>query len=549
MARTPSQQRLFDALQTRYGAEVARAFLAAIDDITAAADLQRIIAAINAGNIEAAIAAMNIDAAAYSQLLDTLDAAYRAGGDGAISTLPALTDAAGARLVIRFDARNPRAEAWLRDNSAELVTRIQTEQRLAIRQALEAGMIRGENPRTTALDVVGRISRATGKREGGIIGLTQQQEVASRRALDELRSGDPAQLRAYLERGRRDKRFDRAVTKAIRENRPVDAATATKAATQYKNRLLALRGEMIGRTEAMTSLHSGQHEALLQAIDKGAITENQVRRVWNSAGDGRVRHTHAALDGQSVGLKEKFSSPSGAQLMYPGDASAPASERINCRCTVTTKVDFLAPLRPAISGQPIEPAGEFMTAKDVDAQKIVLDLGRKPRTEYLLAYDSVTGGYLSPPARGTRSSVSFSNKVRDAINDPARKIVAHHNHPSSASLSPADVLQVANKPGLKTLWAHGHDGSIYKAEAGVKSLSQSDIDGLVETINGRFNNLIAMGENISVDDINNSYWHMVNVALNKQRRIVYDYRLSKSKEAAFARLRPFIEQLIREIDE
>ncbi len=345
MARTPSQQRLFDALQTRYGAEAARAFLAAIDDITAAADLQRIIAALNAGNIEAAIAAMNIEAAAYGPLLDALDGAYRAGGDAAVASLPALTDTAGGRVVIRFDARNPRAETWLRDNSSDFVTRIQTEQRLAIRQALEAGMIRGENPRTTALDVVGRISRATGKREGGIVGLTQPQEVAARRALDELRSGDPTQMSAYLERGRRDKRFDRAVTKAIREGKPVDAATATKAVTQYKNRLLALRGEMIGRTEAMTSLHTAQHEALLQAIDKGAITENQVRRVWSSAGDGRVRHTHAILDGQSVGLNEKFNSPSGAQLMYPGDPSAPASERIGCRCTVNTRIDFLSNLR------------------------------------------------------------------------------------------------------------------------------------------------------------------------------------------------------------
>lgn len=344
MARQPTQAEVFNDLLARYEKEVAEAFRRAIDDIGSNVDLTRVIEALARNDIQAAMEALNIEPAAYNDLLDTISRAYSEAG----TTTANIANRQTPRdVVIRFDGRNYRAEAWLREHSSQLVTRIITDQRSAVRSALEAGMARGDNPRTTALDIVGRVNKATRKREGGVIGLTGPQEGFVRSAREELRSGDPALLRKYLTRARRDRRFDRSVEKAIREETPLPLEIAGKAELQYRNRLLALRGETIGRVETMTAIQQAKWEAYRQAIEAGRIREEDVRKVWRSAGDLRVRHTHRALNGDSVGFRETFKSPSGARLLFPMDTSngAGADETINCRCGTDYRVDYLANLR------------------------------------------------------------------------------------------------------------------------------------------------------------------------------------------------------------
>lgn len=342
MPRKPTQQQVFDELLTHYEGAIADAFRAAVADLRSAADLQRVITALEAGNLSAAVEALHLDPAAYGPLQDAIRASYVAGGTSGAGFANSQTP---SDVVIRFNARNYRAEAWLREHSSTLITRIVDDQRNAIRQALTAGMERGVNPKTSALDIVGRVNRATGQREGGIIGLTAQQEQFARNARDELASGDPAQLRNYLTRTRRDARFDRTIARAIRGETPVPADIIGKATERYKARLLELRGTTIGRTEAMASLNAAKQEAYLQAVDAGQVSEADIRRVWDATGDLRTRRTHAVLDGKSAGLREPFHSPSGAFLMYPGDPSAPAAETANCRCTVNFRIDFLANIR------------------------------------------------------------------------------------------------------------------------------------------------------------------------------------------------------------
>ena len=342
MARKPTQQQVIDDLLNRYDPIIAQAFRKAVEDVQNSVDLQRLIAALSAGDLNAAVNALHLDAAAYGPLVEAIRQAYGESGAASAGIANAQTPAG---VVIRFNIRNPRAEAWLANRSSNLVTRIVEDQRAAIRAALQAGMERGVNPRTAALDIVGRVNRATGKREGGIIGLTSTQEAAARAARDELASGDAALLRNYLTRERRDRRFDRSVASAIREGRPVPAAIVASATDRYRARLLELRGSTIARTEALASLHAARQEAYLQAVEDGKVAEADIRRVWQSAGDIRVRHTHAILHGKSAGLREPFRSASGAMLMFPGDPSAPPSETINCRCNLNYRIDFLANIR------------------------------------------------------------------------------------------------------------------------------------------------------------------------------------------------------------
>lgn len=213
------------------------------------------------------------------------------------------------------------------------------DQEQAIRQTVEQGLADGRNPRGVALEVVGRLNRQTGRREGGIIGLTSQQAGYATNARKQLEALDEG----YFERKLRDKRFDRTVAKAIREEKPLSRADIDRITGRYADRLLAHRGEIIARTESIAALHAGQFEAARQLVESGKVRADQIVKTWDATGDARTRPTHAAMDGQTVGLFEAFTSPSGARLMHPHDVSlgAPADEIIQCRCFMAVKVKYL----------------------------------------------------------------------------------------------------------------------------------------------------------------------------------------------------------------
>lgn len=343
MARRPTTRQRLEELLDRHEPALRQAFMAAIEDIKSQAEIGRIAELLERGDIDGAIRAVHLDPAAFRAFERAIADAYNDGGTAAVAGLPALRDPDGGRLVIRFDARHPRAEQWLTDHSSTLVTRIVEDQRMAIRSALTEGLAQGVNPRTTALDIVGRINRVTGRREGGVIGLTSQQERFVANARAELLSGDETQLRAFLERVRRDKRFDRTVMKAISDGKAIPRETVNRIVGRYSDSMLQLRGETIARTEAIASLNQSRTEAMRQAIDSGAVRRQDVRKVWRATRDGRVRDSHARLDGESVGLDERFSNG----LMYPGDPGGAAAETVNCRCTMITRIDFLANVEAA----------------------------------------------------------------------------------------------------------------------------------------------------------------------------------------------------------
>ncbi|HEU5019683.1 MAG TPA: head morphogenesis protein [Pseudolabrys sp.] len=341
MLRRLTEREQISILLDQYSLTIRQAFLDAIADIRSRITLGLIVERLEKGDIAGAIDAIHLERSAFNKVLDQIAAAFNAGGTAAVEALPILRDPSGHRLVIRFDARNIEAENWLREHSSTLVTRIVDDQREAIRTSMAEGLGQGQNPRSTALNVVGRVNRITGRREGGVIGLSTPQERYVASARQELLSGDPEAMRNYLGRGRRDKRFDKTVEKAISEGRAVPADMVAKITGRYSDRLLELRGEMLARSETMTALNVAKSEAMDQAIASGKIDIATVTDVWHSAGDDRVRHTHRALNGQSVPHGQGFRSPSGAFLRFPGDPEAPTSEIVGCRCWLEHKIDFL----------------------------------------------------------------------------------------------------------------------------------------------------------------------------------------------------------------
>jgi hypothetical protein len=347
MTRVPLKRRSLnkklDDLIASFQPNIRAAFLSAIQDIRDTAILKELELAIEAGDVIGAFRALGFNAAAMRPLTAMIEQAFEAGGATVAGSFPLLRDAQGTRAVFRFDVRNSRAEAWLRDRSSTLVTRIGQETVTGLRTFLNAGMEAGINPRTTALDIVGRINPLTGRREGGIVGLTSQQQSFVTNAKRELASVETAGN--WFTRVRRDKRFDSIVRKSISDGVALDGATITRLTSRYSDSLLKLRGDNIARTESVASLNRSSMEALQQAVDNGSIPKENVKRVWDSAGpDGRTRPDHLDMDGQEVDLNEPFHAPDGSLLMFPGDTSLGASpeETINCRCRVRLKVDWLA---------------------------------------------------------------------------------------------------------------------------------------------------------------------------------------------------------------
>lgn len=80
---------------------------------------------------------------------------------------------------------------------------------------------------------------------------------------------------------------------------------------------------------AFTSAQNGGRMASYEAASKMGI---DVKKRWIATKDGRTRHSHARLDGQTVGWDKTFSNG----CRYPGDPRGRPAEIYNCRCTLRT---------------------------------------------------------------------------------------------------------------------------------------------------------------------------------------------------------------------
>ncbi len=332
----------FDHLISEWEPKLQRAFLESIHNLRNIAHIDQIVRMLEAGDVSGALSAVGIDAASFRPFDKSITAAFEAGGEATAASVPITRAADGLRTVFQFSIRNPEAEQWLKTYSGNLIREIVDDQKTAVRNFLSAGLSEGNNPRTTALDLVGRISAQTGNREGGVIGLNSTQEGWVRNYAAELASDNP---KAALERSLRDARFDRAVLKAQASGEPIPAELQKKMVTAYRNRALRNRAETIARKETITSLHTAQQQAMQQAIASGAVDRAAVQYVWRTAHDKRVRDSHKTMNGQVRRDGQPFVTGGGAHLLYPGDPSGPANEVLNCRCVRIVSVDFLSGVR------------------------------------------------------------------------------------------------------------------------------------------------------------------------------------------------------------
>lgn len=342
-----------DRLIRKAAPRIGDSYVAVIMRVNSEVELGPLTDAIEVGDPDAVWAEIDMGSGDFNDFRAAEQGAFRDGGE-----------AAAAGNGWKFDMGAASAVNDQNRRVGRFITETVEETRDMVRNRVLRGVTAGENPRRVALDLVGRRRIGTHRRTGGIIGLTRHQEEWVQGARAELQGDAP--LRNYLTRKARDRRFDSTVRRAIRDGRPVPVDIREKMVASYRSRLLRLRGETVGRTEALSAVHAGQHEAIEQAVVDGNIPAEEIERTWYATSDSRVRDAHLAMSGQVRRHGEPFQSPTGARLMYPGDSSLGASPRdiVNCRCTVATRIRRRSAPVPEPSPTPAE---RFATADQFPA--------------------------------------------------------------------------------------------------------------------------------------------------------------------------------------
>lgn len=319
-----------EVLQALDGMEPAmqRAYLAQISNTISAATLAEVERAIAKGDDNQVMTLLPVGL--FGGLVELLRSAFVKGGS---------TELGGIRIVgliigKEFDAYDDAATEYLSSQRRDFLAAALADRKNTIQTILEAGRARGQSAAKTALDLIGRTSKQTGKRSGGVLGLSKPFTDSVIAARAELASNDPALLKKYLKRKRRDPRYDKAVTNAIESGKRLSVESINTIVGRYSDRLLDTQALTTAATFAAQSLSEGRDQAWRQA---NAATGGLllVEKKWNDKGDSVVRATHHALNGQKVQQDQPFVSPSGARLMHPGDTSlgAPMDEIANCRCS------------------------------------------------------------------------------------------------------------------------------------------------------------------------------------------------------------------------
>lgn len=320
------------AMASRFGDSLRRRFVDAVYQIRSDVDLQRLESALEQRDLDSAMNVVAPDPAAMTPASEELRTAYiETGTVLATAVSPSLRR---GRLPLRFDIRRDAAAQWIRDSSLGLLTAVTEDQREIIRELLFSSVQDGRRPRTMALDLVGRVNALTGRREGGVLGLSLPYARAVERARRELTSGTD-DLGAYLRRTRRDRRFDALVEGAIERGERLSRSDVDKIVGRYSERLLESRGQLVAQNEIAEAMRAAEREVVEQLIEREGIAPGRVYKIWKSRRDERTRNSHEKIHNTRRRLDERFDNG----LLHPHEVGAPAREKVGCRCRVEYEVE------------------------------------------------------------------------------------------------------------------------------------------------------------------------------------------------------------------
>lgn len=116
------------------------------------------------------------------------------------------------------------------------------------------------------------------------------------------------------------------------------------------------RANRIAATEATRAFNAG----VLAAAEALTGEERPLVKQWVTRHDEKVRQAHRDADGQLQLLADPFN-VGGAEMLYPGDPTAPADLTVNCRCSL--KVQAATPAADAVASAEFEATVEELRSK------------------------------------------------------------------------------------------------------------------------------------------------------------------------------------------
>lgn len=247
-----------------------------------------------------------------------------------------------AGLAAGFDTLNPAVITAARDLQTRVMTTLTDETRATLVQAATDGLAAGQNPRAIAVRMVDDV------------GLPPHYARAVDRFREQLESGDRAALRRTLRRGvlrdasgnvvshghhaggkgltaRQMETLRASLGKRDLSKREVDLMVES-----YRRRLKAWNAETLARSAAIDAQRKGQRATWEDAIARGMVDRERLRKRWRTTLDGRERPEHHALNGKTAGFDEPF----------PNGEITPGSSTYNCRCIA---LYFLGARRQAVA--------------------------------------------------------------------------------------------------------------------------------------------------------------------------------------------------------
>lgn len=242
--------------------------------------------AFKSGSIDAVQKAVGLEqfSAKMSEVVSPVTSAFIAGSKQAFKELPTRV----GQKARSIDLMSPFVKQYINNHSANLVTNITEETRIALKDAIRKMMRSGASYRAMANDIQ------------KFIGLT----IPQQNKLEKLRS-------TLINNKLNQEQVDSALGKQWRI-------------------MIKARAETIGRTESFNAIGAGR-QGMWSQLAKDGVIELETKRIWYTSKDERECEICASLHNQKKGINEPFVADNGLSVMAP--AAHP-----NCRCTVVLDI-------------------------------------------------------------------------------------------------------------------------------------------------------------------------------------------------------------------